>query len=76
MDGAKVNYRYFGYERKIILSCGKKVWTTSRSFFMRKSGLLFNKDPGESRNLYCENQYYRRGKGFLAMKINQELVGI
>lgn len=43
---------------------------------MRKSGLLFNKDPGESRNLYCENQYYRRGKGFLAMKINQELVGI
>ena len=27
------------------------------------------------RSEYCENQYHRKGKGFLAMEISQELVG-
>ena len=27
------------------------------------------------RTEYCENQYHRKGKGFLTMKISQEVVG-
>ena len=27
------------------------------------------------RTKYCENQYHRKGKGFLTMNISQELVG-
>lgn len=46
-----------------------------RSLTLRSNGLYSNKDPGASKNKNGENPFRLKGKGFLALIINQELVG-
>lgn len=46
----------------------------NRSQVLRSNGLYSNKDPGASKKNSGENPLRLKGKGFLALIINQELV--
>ena len=47
----------------------------AEAFLRRKVDRVGIKILAIVRTKYCENQYHRKGKGFLTMNISQELVG-
>jgi len=70
MDGTKSVTDTLEYE-----NTGRKVLTTDRSLILRSNRLCSNKNPGASKKNSGENPLRLKGKGFLALIINQELVG-